>query len=222
MKRYIVSSESAVSLAVQQQYNRFKLDYRDAHRALVDHLDDYDLDSCWSSTSNMNRLVQELLELYADNQRRVRISCAGFAGALYAIAECCDVSIDVFCGMAPHNGKHVSLINHVWAVTSDGVVWEKWPESSVQHPKDFDQYVKVAQFTPEQCKLFDNVSASATPMRKAPDIVGKIVYITNKDSWYYGEWGRVISQDGDDYYVAIAEDKDSMPMFSRDEFKVRR
>ena len=57
---------------------------------------------------------------------------------------------------------------------------------------------------------------------KKTKLEGKRVVITNRDSIYYGEWGIVRGFDGDVYYVAIANDENAMPVFNRDEFKVRR
>ena len=53
-------------------------------------------------------------------------------------------------------------------------------------------------------------------------LIGKKVTITNKDSIYYGEWGTIIDYDGEVYYIAIADDRSSLPIFERNEFKVRR
>ena len=59
-------------------------------------------------------------------------------------------------------------------------------------------------------------------MAREVNLVGKIVYITDSASIYFGEWGRVIDQDDGDYYVAIAEGMDSVPVFCRNQFKVKR
>lgn len=57
--------------------------------------------------------------------------------------------------------------------------------------------------------------------RKALDMTGKIVDITAKESWAYGEWGVIKYFDGEFYHVAIANDESTL-VFSRNEFKVRR
>jgi len=51
-------------------------------------------------------------------------------------------------------------------------------------------------------------------------LVGKKVIITDKESWFYNEWGTIKEVDGDFYYVAIADGLDSVPVFNRDQFKV--
>lgn len=53
-------------------------------------------------------------------------------------------------------------------------------------------------------------------------LIGKQVTITAKDSIYRGEWGIVMDYDGEYFYIAIAGDKASMPIFSRNEFKVKK
>lgn len=55
------------------------------------------------------------------------------------------------------------------------------------------------------------------------NLVGKVVYITDRESMYFNEWGTVISQDEDGFYhIAIANGRDSLPVFDRTQFKVRR
>ena len=53
-------------------------------------------------------------------------------------------------------------------------------------------------------------------------LIDKEVTITNKDSWHYGDWGIIKSFDGEYYEVAMFGDENDMPIFSRDEFKVKR
>lgn len=53
-------------------------------------------------------------------------------------------------------------------------------------------------------------------------LIGKIAFITDKDSMYYGEWGTIVDFDGDLYHIAIANGMDSIPVFGRKEFRVRR
>lgn len=53
-------------------------------------------------------------------------------------------------------------------------------------------------------------------------LIGKKAYITDTESIYFGEWGTVVDFDGDVYYIAIADGKDSLPIFDRDQFKVPR
>lgn len=55
---------------------------------------------------------------------------------------------------------------------------------------------------------------------KKSKIIGKYAFITDKESIYYREWGRIIDYDGEAYYIAIADGSDSFPMFDRDQFKV--
>lgn len=52
--------------------------------------------------------------------------------------------------------------------------------------------------------------------------IGKYVTITNKDSMYCGEWGRIVHYDGEYYHVAIANDSKNSVIFDRDEFKISR
>ena len=54
------------------------------------------------------------------------------------------------------------------------------------------------------------------------NLVGRTVYITDPDSLYYDEWGIVVAQDKFDYYVAIANGTDSVPVFSRDQIRVKK
>ena len=54
------------------------------------------------------------------------------------------------------------------------------------------------------------------------NIIGKFVTIKDKYSLWNGEWGIVKFVDGDYIYVAIANDESSMPVFTRDQIKVRR
>ena len=54
------------------------------------------------------------------------------------------------------------------------------------------------------------------------NLIGKKVFITDSDSSYYNEWGIIKDYDGDYFYVAIAEGTDSIPIFSRDQFTVKK
>jgi hypothetical protein len=53
-------------------------------------------------------------------------------------------------------------------------------------------------------------------------LIGRKVYITDPESIYFGEWGIIKDFDGEVYYIAIADGKDSQPIFDRDQFKVPR
>lgn len=57
---------------------------------------------------------------------------------------------------------------------------------------------------------------------KGSKLIGKKVFITDPDSIYFGEWGIVDDFDGEVYYVRIANGKGAMPIFDRDQFRVRR
>ncbi len=57
---------------------------------------------------------------------------------------------------------------------------------------------------------------------KTSKLIGEKVYITDKKSIYYGEWGIIKDYDGEYYYIAIASGTDSLPIFKRNEFKLRR
>jgi len=50
-------------------------------------------------------------------------------------------------------------------------------------------------------------------------VVGDKVIITDKDSIYYKEWGRIIKFDVDYFHIAIADGNDSLSVFDRDQFK---
>lgn len=53
-------------------------------------------------------------------------------------------------------------------------------------------------------------------------LIGKRVYITDRGSIYFGEWGIIDSFDGEVYYIRIANGTGSMPIFDRDQFRVPR
>lgn len=53
-------------------------------------------------------------------------------------------------------------------------------------------------------------------------LIGKKVYITDKDSIYYNEWGIIKYYDGECYHIAIANGDDSLPIFNRDQFIIKR
>jgi len=52
-------------------------------------------------------------------------------------------------------------------------------------------------------------------------LIGKRVFITDKNSWYHGEWGIVAHYDGELFHVRIANGN-SMPAFDRKQFRVPR
>ena len=51
---------------------------------------------------------------------------------------------------------------------------------------------------------------------------GKKVIIKDKDSIYYNEWGTVMYDDFDEIGVAIADDRNNVPIFSRKDLKIMR
>ena len=53
-------------------------------------------------------------------------------------------------------------------------------------------------------------------------LVGKKVDIIDRESFYFGEWGTILLEDGEDYHIAIADGKDSVPVFCRNQFRVKR
>jgi len=53
-------------------------------------------------------------------------------------------------------------------------------------------------------------------------LIGEKAYIKNKDSIYFEEWGIIKHFDGEYYYIAIANGCDSLLIFERDEFVIRR
>lgn len=52
-------------------------------------------------------------------------------------------------------------------------------------------------------------------------LIGKIVFIINKGSSYYDEWGIIKSYDDGLYHIAIADGFNEL-VFNRDEFRVPR
>lgn len=57
------------------------------------------------------------------------------------------------------------------------------------------------------------------------NLQGRKVYIADKESIYFGEWGIVDHYDGEVYHIRIADgsiERYSMPIFDRDQFKVSR
>ena len=57
---------------------------------------------------------------------------------------------------------------------------------------------------------------------KYSNLIGKKAYIIDKDSFYYNEWGIIKDFDGEYFYIAIANDINSMPIFTRDEIRIHR
>lgn len=55
------------------------------------------------------------------------------------------------------------------------------------------------------------------------DLTGKKVYIIDKQSDYFREWGTIVQFDSNnEIYVAIANGQDSIPLFSIDQLKVAK
>ena len=53
--------------------------------------------------------------------------------------------------------------------------------------------------------------------------IGKVAIVIDKYSMYFGEWGIIVDVDSDNcYYLAIAGDKSSTPVFDRCQIKIRR
>ena len=50
--------------------------------------------------------------------------------------------------------------------------------------------------------------------------IGKKCYIIDKESIYYNEWGIIKHFDGEYYHVAIANGRDSLPIFKRNEIRI--
>ena len=54
------------------------------------------------------------------------------------------------------------------------------------------------------------------------NLVGKFVDIIDEDSDYYGMWGKIIAQDEDGlYHIAICCGTNSIPVFERNQFRVK-
>lgn len=54
------------------------------------------------------------------------------------------------------------------------------------------------------------------------NLIGRQVTITDRESFHYGDWGTIIDFDGEYYYVAMFGDASDAPIFSRNEFKVKK
>ena len=54
------------------------------------------------------------------------------------------------------------------------------------------------------------------------NLIGRTVDITDHESFYCGEWGTIIAQDEDGYHIAIANGTDSVPLFDRNQFRVKK
>lgn len=53
-------------------------------------------------------------------------------------------------------------------------------------------------------------------------LIGKVAYITTKDSMYCGEWGIIHHYDGEYYHIGIAGSRKDMLIFERKEFYIPR
>lgn len=55
-------------------------------------------------------------------------------------------------------------------------------------------------------------------------LIGKLVFITDKASDYFGAWGIVKGFDGESYLVAIGDSRAdyNWPVFGREQFRVPR
>lgn len=74
----------------------------------------------------------------------------------------------------------------------------------------------------ESVQLFVEDWMKKSKLEESPNLIGKEVTITSKDSWAYGEWGVIKDYDGEYYYVAIADDPTSQLVFDRKEFKIKK
>ena len=55
---------------------------------------------------------------------------------------------------------------------------------------------------------------------KGKNLIGRKVTIIDKTSWYYQDWGIIQYFNDGVYGVAIANGKDNIPIFDRDQFKL--
>ena len=53
-------------------------------------------------------------------------------------------------------------------------------------------------------------------------LIGRTAYITDVQSVYYGEWGTIADYNEEVYFVAIANEYSSLPVFDRNQFYVPR
>ncbi len=53
-------------------------------------------------------------------------------------------------------------------------------------------------------------------------MIGRRVYIKNRDSIYFNDWGIVVDYDGKYYHVAIFNDKNCTVIFERNELHIPR
>lgn len=72
-------------------------------------------------------------------------------------------------------------------------------------------------------KLINESRKSKIPtVGPGSSLIGRKVDIVDKDSVHYGDWGRVLDFDGDNYHVAMMEDKDFVCVFSRRDLKITK
>lgn len=57
---------------------------------------------------------------------------------------------------------------------------------------------------------------------KKSKMIGKVAYVTDKESIYFEEWGVIAQFDGECYHLKIANGSGAMPMFDRDQLYVPR
>lgn len=50
--------------------------------------------------------------------------------------------------------------------------------------------------------------------------IGKGCYITAKESFYHDEWGIIKHFDGEYYHIAIRNDQNCCPIFTRNEIRI--
>ena len=59
-------------------------------------------------------------------------------------------------------------------------------------------------------------------MKNYQNLIGKQVTVKNCHSWWDNEWGTVVDVDGDEIYVAMANDMNTCPVFYRHELKLMK
>lgn len=53
-------------------------------------------------------------------------------------------------------------------------------------------------------------------------LIGKKVFITDKESIYFDEWGIIDHFDGELYHIKIANGSSAVPVFDRWQFRIPR
>ena len=83
-----------------------------------------------------------------------------------------------------------------------------------------DMYAELKSQMSKQIK--EETEQKRLSKKSKSNMIGRIAYITNIESIFYGEWGVVKFFDGDAYHIAIANDDRIANVFDRNEFVIKR